>query len=455
MSRWAEYGGRGGGISLKGAPAAAGQGYGRWYVLGLLTLIYAMGTIDRSVISVVAEPLKQDFGLNDKQIGILGGIAYSATYALAVLPSGWLVDHGDRRTLLSIATAIWSVFTVFGAIVPSFGLLVLARAGVGVAEAPATPGSFSIIADIFPKERRNTAIGIYHAAAAVGQIVIFLIGGWLLMHFGWRTVFLVAGGPGLVLAALLRFTTREPARGAFDGAPADSHRQGGQRNFRDMIRAIWGNAALAYAILAITIGSGVAYSVTVWSTSFLVRIHHMTVGQGAIWTGVGFGICMTVGTLLAGPIADRFSRGEPRRLALIPAATTAIAIVAGVMMLLANSSALALVWLSVLAFMAGFFISMGYSLTLLLAEPNERGTTVAATRLISTLFGSGMIPLVTGALSDAIGGADSIRLALLLTILMLVLSLGCYARIYRILAPPGRRRDDEQPSRGRWLDGGR
>jgi MFS family permease len=436
MSRSAEYEGRGAEISLEDTPAVAGQGAGRWYVLGLLTLIYAMGTIDRSVISVVAEPLKQDFGLDDKQIGILGGIAYSATYALAVLPSGWLVDRRDRRALLSLATAIWSVFTVFGAISSSFGLLVLARMGVGAAEAPATPGSFSIIADIFPKERRNTAISIYHAAAAAGQIAIFVIGGWLLMHFGWTTVFLVAGGPGLLLAALLRFTTREPVRGAFDGDAGNSRRQDGHRNFRDMIRAIWGNAALIYAILAITISSGVAYSVTVWSTSLLVRIHHMTVSQGAIWTGVGFGICMTIGTLLAGPIADRFSRGDPRKLAVIPAATIALAIAAGVSMLHASSPSFALIGLSVLAFMAGFFISMGYSLTLLLAEPNERGTTMAATRLISTLFGSGMIPLVTGALSDAIGGAGSIRLALLLTILMLVFSLGCYIRICRILAPP-------------------
>jgi MFS family permease len=353
-----------------------------------------------------------------------------------VLPSGWLVDRRDRRALLSLATAIWSVFTVFGAISSSFGLLVLARMGVGAAEAPATPGSFSIIADIFPKERRNTAISIYHAAAAAGQIAIFVIGGWLLMHFGWTTVFLVAGGPGLLLAVLLRFTTREPVRGAFDGDAGNSRRQDGHRNFRDMIRAIWGNAALIYAILAITISSGVAYSVTVWSTSLLVRIHHMTVSQGAIWTGVGFGICMTIGTLLAGPIADRFSRGDPRKLAVIPAATIALAIAAGVSMLHASSPSFALIGLSVLAFMAGFFISMGYSLTLLLAEPNERGTTMAATRLISTLFGSGMIPLVTGALSDAIGGAGSIRLALLLTILMLVFSLGCYIRICRILAPP-------------------
>jgi predicted MFS family arabinose efflux permease len=130
MSRSAEYEGRGAEISLEDTPAVAGHGAGRWYVLGLLTLIYAMGTIDRSVISVVAEPLKQDFGLDDKQIGILGGIAYSATYALAVLPSGWLVDRRDRRALLSLATAIWSVFTVFGAISSSFGLLVLARMSV-------------------------------------------------------------------------------------------------------------------------------------------------------------------------------------------------------------------------------------------------------------------------------------------------------------------------------------
>jgi MFS family permease len=83
--------------------------------------------------------------------------------------------------------------------------------------------------------------------------------------------------------------------------------------------------------------------------------------------------------------------------------------------------------------MAGFFIATGTSLVLSLAAPNERGTTMAATRVISILLGTGLIPVLTGAISDAIGGAGSIQLALLFTTALLPLCTYCYARIFRIV----------------------
>ena len=419
---------------------AAGGAY-EWYVLGLLVLIYIMGTVDRAVLSVIAEPLKLQFQLSDKQLGVLTGTAYSVTYALAVLPMGRLVDRMDRRALLSVTITIWSLLTAACAMSSSFIMLVVARMGVGAAEAPVMPASLSLIADVIPKRQRNTAISIYVSGAAVGQILIFILGGWLLMHFDWRRVFLVAGGPAALLAALFYFTTREPARGALDAglraasakAPIDP-----PRNLTKLIRDILGNTALCLAILGYTLVTGVGYSVTVWITSFLVRVHGMTVGQGAIWAGVGFGVCMTIGSLLAGPLADRLSDvdkpdGDPRRVAIIPAVTTVLGTAAGTVMSLANGWMLSVAGLSVFALMAGFFISTATSLVLSLAAPGERGITMAANRLVSILLGTGLIPVMTGAISDFIGGAGSIRPALLFTTALLPLCTFCYAMIYRIL----------------------
>ena len=420
---------------------AAGSGAAKWYVLGVLVLIYIMGTVDRAVLSVIAEPLKLQFHLSDKQLGLLTGTAYSVTYALAVLPMGWLIDRVDRRALLSITVAIWSVLTAACAMSSSFVMLVAARMGVGAAEAPVMPASLSLIADIIPKRQRNTAISIYVSGAAVGQILIFILGGWLLMHFDWRRVFLVAGGPAALLAALFYFTTREPKRGALDAdlgtvsakAPKDP-----PRHVTKVIRDIVGNTALCLAILGYTLVTGVGYSVTVWITSFLVRVHGMTVGQGAIWAGVGFGLCMTVGSLLAGPLADRLSDGDQRRVAIIPAVTTVLGAAAGTVMSLANGWVLSIVALSVFALMAGFFISTATSLVLSLAAPSERGITMATNRLVSILLGTGLIPVMTGAISDAIGGAGSIRPALLFTTALLPLCTFCYAMIYRILRWDGK-----------------
>jgi MFS family permease len=417
--------------------APGGVAY-RWYVLGVLVLIYIMGTVDRAVLSVIAEPLKLQFHLSDKQLGVLTGMAYSVTYALAVLPMGWLIDRVDRRALLSVTVAIWSLLTAACAMSSSFITLVAARMGVGAAEAPVMPASLSLIADVIPKKQRNTAVSIYVSGAAVGQILIFIIGGWLLMHFDWRRVFLVAGGPAAVLAALLHFTTREPERGALDadpGAMSAAAKKDPPRNVTRLIRDILGNPALCFAILAYTLVTGVGYSVTVWITSFLVRVHGMTVGQGAIWAGVGFGVCMTVGSLLAGPLADRLSNGDQRRVVIIPAVTTMLGAAAGTVMSLANTWVVSVVGLSAFALMAGFFIATGTSLVLSLAAPNERGTTMATNRLISILLGTGLIPVMTGVISDAIGGTGSIRPALLFTTALLPLSTCCYAMIYRILRP--------------------
>jgi MFS family permease len=416
---------------------AAGSGAYKWYMLGVLVLIYILGTVDRAVLSVIAEPLKLQFHLSDKQIGALTGTAYSVTYALAVLPMGWLIDRVDRRALLSITVAIWSVLTAACAMSSSFIMLVAARMGVGAAEAPVMPASLSLIADVIPKRQRNTAISIYVSGAAVGQILIFILGGWLLMHFDWRRVFLVAGAPAALLAALFYLTTREPKRGALDADPGAASAKAPKdppRHLTKIIRDILGNTALCLAILGYTLVTGVGYSVTVWITSFLVRVHGMTVGQGAIWAGVGFGVCMTVGSLLAGPLADRLSDGDQRRVAIIPAVTTVLGTAAGTVMSLANGWVLSIAGLSVFALMAGFFISTATSLVLSLAAPSERGITMATNRLVSILLGTGLIPVMTGVISDAIGGAGSIRPALLFTTALLPLCTFCYAMIYRILS---------------------
>jgi MFS family permease len=415
---------------------APAEGAYRWYVLGILVAIYVLGTVDRAVLSVIAEPLKLEFHLSDKQLGALTGTAYSVTYALAVLPMGWLIDRVSRRMLLSVTIAIWSLLTAACAMSSSFITLVAARMGVGAAEAPTMPASLSLIADVIPKGQRNTAVSIYVSGAAIGQILIFILGGWLLMQFDWRRVFLVAGGPAAFLAALFYITTREPERGTLDvdpGSASTGTPRGPPRKLTQVIRSVLGNTALCFAILAYTLVTGVGYSVTVWITSFLVRVHGMTVSQGAIWAGVGFGVCMTIGSLLAGPLADRISNGDQRKVAVIPAVTTLLGTAAGAVMSLANGWVLSVVGLSVFALMCGFFISTATSMVLLLAAPSERGITMATNRLVSILLGSGLIPLLTGTVSDAIGGAGSIRPALLFTTALLPLCTFCYLMIYRTL----------------------
>jgi MFS family permease len=415
----------------------------RWYMLAILLLIYIFGAVDRSVVSVIAEPLRHEFHLSDAQIGALGGMAYSITFGLFVLPMGWLIDRVSRRNLLSISVVIWSLLTACGAVATSFMQLILARMGVGAAEATASPASFSLITDIFPLRQRNTAVSIYYAGAPGGQLVIFLLGGWLLMHFDWRAVFLVAAIPGLILAALLFLTCKEPVRGAQD-MPAAENKPAEAKlpppSLKQIASLLFLSPSLRNALLGNMIVAGVGSTLIIWLTSFLVRIHELPVSQAAIWVGLGYGLPMTIGSLIVGPLADRYSKGETVRLARIPFVASIAGLGAGITMALSPSLNMALIWLILFSFLAGLYTGPSYSLVLSLAQANIRGSTMATAKMLVILIGSGIFPVVTGAISDAVGGDDSIRPAILATVALLA-----PAALFFYLAGRAGGRDPERP----------
>jgi MFS family permease len=325
---------------------------------------------------------------------------------------------------------VWSLCTTLSAFAGNYASLVAARVGVGIAEAPASPASLSLIADTFPQRLRSTAVGVYYSGAAAGQFVIFVLGGWILLNYSWREVFLVAGVPGLILAGLLFFTTREPVRGAFDTVKRQrtpSKGIFGGPSPKQTIKEIFVEPALRNAVLANTFSTGVQYSLMVWLVSFFVRLHDLSVSEAAIWVGVGVGVTQSIGSLLVGPIADRYSQGDAARLALIPTLAIVAAFFSGLTMTLAPSLPVALGGLFAVAFFAGFFVATGYSLILSLAAPDMRGTTLATGKLLSVLIGGGLIPLMTGAISDAVGGEDSLRPAVLATVLLYVVAAVLFA----------------------------
>ena len=401
----------------------------RWGFLAMLALSNTLASLDRSIVSVIAEPLKREFHVSDMAIGILGGIAFSATYALAVLPMGYFIDRINRRILLSVAISIWSILTAVCATSGNFATLVLARMGVGAAESPGLSTSLSLIADLFPVNRRNTAISLYAAAGPVGAIISFLAGGQILSHSNWRMVFLIAGVPGLFLAMLFYFFMREPPRSNFERANDEPERLSLFRS----IYSVMSDPVLRYAIVAITVSSGVIYSSVVWGTSFLVRVHGLTISHGVVWTGLGFGLGTAFGSILAGPVVDRFSNGNQRRVVVASVITLMIGVVSGGVMALGNTLAISLAGLDMLAVMGGFFVPGGYAIILSLAAPTRRGTTMGTASFIMTLMGTGLMPIITGAISDALGRPDAIRIALLVTTMSLLISALCYLRVCSLL----------------------
>lgn len=206
-----------------------------WYVLCVLVVVYILNFIDRQILSILAVDIKADLGLDDADLGFLGGAAFAVFYALFGIPLGRLADNWSRVKLLSIGLTLWSLMTALSGFARNQVELTLARMGVGVGEATASPTAYSLISDYFPKKQRATALAIYSSGLYIGGGVSLFIGalivqGWNQAYpgggplglVGWQAAFLAVGIPG-VLVALWVVSLREPKRGAMDGVSTASH----------------------------------------------------------------------------------------------------------------------------------------------------------------------------------------------------------------------------------------
>ena len=200
-----------------------------WYALGVLFLVYLTNFVDRQILSILANDIQADLGIDDAQLGFLYGTAFAIFYALFGIPLGRLADASHRLRLLAIGLALWSLMTVLSGLARNLATLTFARVGVGVGEASANPCAYSLISDWFPKHARATALSIYSAGLFLGSGLSLLIGGLIVENWnsafpqggplglaGWQAAFLIVGSPGLLLA-LWVFSLKEPQRGAMDG----------------------------------------------------------------------------------------------------------------------------------------------------------------------------------------------------------------------------------------------
>lgn len=201
-----------------------------WYVLFTLVVVYILNFIDRQILSILAVDIKADLDLTDGQLGFLGGAAFAVFYALFGVPLGRLADRWHRVRLLTIGLALWSAMTAASGLARNYLTLSLARMGVGVGEATASPTAYSLISDYFPARKRGTALAIYSSGLYLGGGVSLLIGAkiskvWDAAYpgggmgglVGWQAAFLAVGLPGLLLAvwvATLREPHREPEENA-------------------------------------------------------------------------------------------------------------------------------------------------------------------------------------------------------------------------------------------------
>src|SRR5437868_7186027 len=185
-------------------------------VLLVLLLAYIFNFIDRQIIGVLAVPIKAELGLTDKQLGLMGGIAFALFYSGLAIPIAWLADRKSRVNIIAVSVALWSAFTAACGFAQNFWQLFLARMGVGIGEAGGVAPSYALVSDFYPKERRGRALAFFSLGIPIGSALGIFFGGWIASHLDWRSAFLIVGLAGLPIALLVKLCIREPERGRFD-----------------------------------------------------------------------------------------------------------------------------------------------------------------------------------------------------------------------------------------------
>jgi MFS family permease len=384
----------------------------RRYVLGALTLVYALHYTDRALINLLLQPIKEDLHLSDTSLGFLSGIAFGLFYATLGVPVARLADRGNRVTITSIAIALWGVTVMSCMFVVNFAQLVAARVAAAVGEAGCMPPTYSLLGDYFPRAvERTRAMTLYWLGSPIAALVSFVAGGWINDRYGWRVAFLVIGLPAIFIAVLVKLTIVEP-RAAATANPISRPLP----PMSEVLRLLWRQHTTRHLTIAIVLLLTLGMGMNPWYAAFMVRSHGMSTADLGVWLGIIFGGGGIAGILLGGYVATRWFASDEARQLRASAVSVGLLLPCFVLFLTLPERHQALCALVPLVTVFNFFIAPAFALLQRLVADEMRATTLAVVMLLANLIGMGGGPQIVGLLSDALRpalGSASLRYAML------------------------------------------
>ncbi|MDF0542940.1 MFS transporter [Sphingobium sp. H39-3-25] len=388
------------------AEKSAGWKRSSWAAAIVLLAVYTLHSLDRYVFGVIIEPLRHEFHFTDAQLGAIGGSAHAIGFCICVLPVGWLMDRTNRVKLLSVMLSIWSGVSALGALATGYWSLFAMRTIVGAAESSTAAGTQSLVASIFPVKQRASAMGVVHSGLALGTGLAFVIGGFVAQHWGWRAVFLVVGIPGILLAAFMWFKFPEPPR---SGEITDTGRA---VPLLQVAKFFVGSRPVFFNTIGLAIVAMNIASIWIWITPILIREQGFSLGMAGLIVGIAAGVLKFASTALSGFLADWIAKGRVDRLWIVPSCALFLSVPLAFGISFAFSPFVA----AGLVFALGLTLGTHYSApkaAIMTATPAKmRGSVAAMQELVANLGGAAIGPLITGLISDKLGGANSVSLAL-------------------------------------------
>nr|WP_299849363.1 MFS transporter [Sphingomonas bacterium] len=376
-------------------------------------IAYIFSFIDRQIMALLIGPIQADLGISDTQFGLLHGFAFAIFYAGMGIPIASLSDRLSRPWIISVGVAFWSIATFVCGIAGTFVQLFLARICVGAGEAVLSPATYSLIGDLFPKEKLGRAVAVYSLGSFLGAGIAFLLGGWVIgavsasgprqwmgvTFAAWQLTFLIVGAPGILLAAIICLTVAEPRSAPSGDAPSQPS-FGAVFAYLGHHRAIFAPHMIGYTLAAMSL-----FSLLSWSPAYLMRSFGLSVGQSGVYLGLVAILAGGGGVIASGWVMDALTRAgrddAPFRTGIIGAVGAVLPLG---LLPLAPTPGWAVTALAAAFFFASFPMPPSTAVMQIAAPPAMRSRVSALFLAMNALIGMGASSALIGMLNDKLFG---------------------------------------------------
>ena len=411
----------------------------RTFALLLLTLVYGFNFIDRQIMGILAPFIQKDLGLTNTELGLLIGLAFAVFYTFVAIPIAWLADRFNRVNILSIALATWSAFTALTGLANNFVQVALARMGVGIGEAGGSPPSHSIISDMYPKEERASALGVYSMGIPLGIMAAYFVTASLMDvsedQVNWRQIFIFLGLTGIALAVVVKLVLKEPVRGAMELTSGTTI---SKPPFLESLKVLMRIPAWWAMCFGIAFGSFVSYAKSAFQTKYLVTLDPSFDFQTlVIILGIMNGTTYAGGAFFGARLADRWGKKDIRAYGWLPAIAMLLCLPVGIIGWWVDSVEMHLVFATFALLLLGIYLGPSFAIAQTLAPIHMRAMSTALFFFILNMIALGGGPTFAGWLMDVFGNnyneIESIRYSLTVTTCVFIPSVISFLLVSKFL----------------------